>query len=108
MEFPGGKREQGEMLQETAIREVYEETGVVISNVQWFAEYVVYDHITFCKAVFVASFVKQDDIAFDLETSGMLWLTEEELFQCPHLSFHMKDGCIARIVEEVKRSDYKW
>lgn len=108
IEFPGGKLEDGETLEEAAIREVYEETGVVVKNLEWFAEYVVYDDSVFCKTVFTAKFVRQEDIVFDHETSGMLWLTEEELLKRSDLSFYMMDEGMLRMLEEVKRIEHQW
>ena len=52
IEFPGGKAEEGETIEEAAIRETIEETGVTITNLVKFAEYVVQSNETFCKAVF--------------------------------------------------------
>lgn len=104
VEFPGGKTEEGETLEQAAIREVYEETGVVVHDLQWFAEYVVYEDQLFCKAVFIATFLRQDEVSFDYETAGMLWLTEEELFQRTDLSFHMKDGCMKKLLEKVEEN----
>ena len=41
VEFPGGKAEEGETIEEAVIRETIEETGVTITNLVKFAEYVV-------------------------------------------------------------------
>lgn len=108
MEVPGGKLERGETLEEAAVREVFEETGVHVKNLKWFAEYAVHDDILFCKTVFTAQFAGQEEIDFDLETSGMMWLTDEEFANHPNLSFHMKDEGMQKMLEEVKRNDDKW
>ncbi|EAZ84068.1 NUDIX domain-containing protein [Bacillus sp. B14905] len=108
VEVPGGKLEKGETLEDAAIREVFEETGVRVKNLQWFAEYAVHDDILFCKTVFTAQFAGQEDIEFDLETSGMLWLSDEEFTHHPNLSFHMKDEGMKKMLEELKRRDKKW
>ncbi len=108
VEIPGGKLEPGETLEEAAVREVFEETGVHVKNIKWFAEYAVHDEILFCKTVFTAQFAGQEEIDFDLETSGMMWLTDEEFANHPNLSFHMKDEGMQKMLEEVKRYDNKW
>lgn len=108
VEFPGGKLEPGETLEEAAVREVFEETGVRIKNLKWFAEYAVKGEMPFNKTVFTAQFVAQETIAFDLETSGMLWLTDEQLENHPNLSFYMKDEGMKKMLEEVKRFDDQW
>lgn len=97
IEFPGGKAEDGETISEAAIRETIEETGVTITDLVKFAEYVVMSNVTFCKAVFTGKVSCIDENPKLFETEGALWMTDEELANCNELSFHMKDAGMAKI-----------
>jgi 8-oxo-dGTP diphosphatase len=97
IEFPGGKAEEGETIAEAAIRETIEETGVTITDLVKFAEYVVVSNVTFCKAVFTGKVSSIEENPQLFETEGALWLTDAELENCTELSFHMKDEGMAEI-----------
>ncbi len=108
IEFPGGKQEEGETLMEAAIREVYEETQVKVKDARWFAYYVVYDEIPFCKAVFTASVDQIEEFVGEYETLARYWLTEEELLSHPNLSFYMRDDGMKKMLQEVKTHERRW
>lgn len=105
IEFPGGKAENGETIEQAAIREVKEETGASICNVKQFAEYVVFTDQPFCKAVFTAEIIAIDEHPKLFETEGARWMTEEELQNCTELSFHMKDSGMDNIREWVLKHE---
>ena len=44
----------------------------------------------------------------DYETEGVLWLTEEELWQQPNLSFYMRDAGMKKMLQEVKNHERQW
>ncbi|WP_432360121.1 NUDIX hydrolase [Sporosarcina sp. UB5] len=97
IEFPGGKAEDGETIVAAAIRETIEETGVTITDLIKFAEYVVMSNVTFCKAVFTGKVASIEENPQLFETEGALWMTDEQLANCNELSFHMKDAGMAEI-----------
>ncbi|MBB4826096.1 8-oxo-dGTP diphosphatase [Sporosarcina luteola] len=102
IEFPGGKAELGESIEEAAVRETIEETGVTVKGLIKFAEYVVETDPPFCKAVFtgIVESIEANPVLY--ETGGALWLTDAELDQCQELSFHMKDAGMKQIREWVE------
>ncbi|MBT2571768.1 NUDIX domain-containing protein [Planococcus sp. ISL-110] len=104
LEFPGGKVEAGESLQGAAKREVYEETGARLKELEWFAEYVVYSAKPFCKTVFAGAVDKVDPILL-LETEGIVLMEELELDG--DFSFLMRDAGMRTIIEKVKQLG-KW
>jgi 8-oxo-dGTP diphosphatase len=108
IEFPGGKVEDNETLEEAAIREVLEETNVEINDIEWFAEYMVHDKNPFCKTVFIANVGYIHDKSTSFETDGALWLTTAELQNGENLSFHMKDQGMQAMLKKVNTYEGKW
>ena len=103
-EFPGGKREPGETLEVAALREVEEETGAKLKNLQFIGEYeVTYENNSFVKAIFsgeVETLTKKENY---LETNGPILIGGDLLslrFQ-DHYSFIMKDGGVEIAIDKI-------
>ena len=107
-EFPGGKVEKGETIEDAAKREVFEETGASIGHLEWFATYMVQEQMPFTKAVFTATVEMIDRNHPNLETKGLILMTEDELLTNEQLSFYMKDMGMRKILEKVSEREDKW
>jgi len=76
-EFPGGKKDPGEDLETTCIREVLEETGLDVKVVSQIAQIKhAYSHFKITMHAFECELTAQTDPVTDLEWK---WLTHEQL-----------------------------
>ncbi|MCQ6274460.1 nucleoside triphosphatase YtkD [Bacillus sp. V3B] len=105
-EFPGGKREQGETLEETAIREVEEETGAQIKSLQFIGEYEVTNkENSFVKAIYYAEVETLTGKEDYLETNGPVLIGGDLLMQRFQgtYSFIMKDKVVEKALKKIMR-----
>ncbi|EWG10625.1 RNA deprotection pyrophosphohydrolase [Cytobacillus firmus] len=103
-EFPGGKREQGESLEEAARREVYEETGADLNHLHFIGEYEVnLGEERFVKAIFFAEVKSLNNTNQYFETNGPI-LTGGNLLEdrwSSQYSFIMKDKVVEKSLEKI-------
>ncbi|TWD57290.1 ADP-ribose pyrophosphatase YjhB (NUDIX family) [Agrobacterium vitis] len=88
--FPGGRGEEGETPEETALRELFEETGLTGTNPRLFATYVLYpdpggpDEHHFSLSVFMVD-VKDNPMAAEArsDASELGWYTLHDILTLP-------------------------
>ncbi|WP_350300366.1 RNA deprotection pyrophosphohydrolase [Peribacillus frigoritolerans] len=95
LEFPGGKREEGESIEETAIREVYEETGGLVGQLQFLGQYKVHHPVKpFVKSIYYAALRGVEKKQNYLETDGPVFLEALPDILGEEFSFIMKDEIV--------------
>ncbi|MCA0986442.1 RNA deprotection pyrophosphohydrolase [Guptibacillus algicola] len=107
IEFPGGKVEEGESAKEAAVREVYEETGGVVSTMQYVGQYRVEGKGgTIIKNVYYADIDHLVSKADYMETNGPVLLDNlpNDLVTNERYSFMMKDNVLPFCLERLNKS----
>lgn len=106
LEFPGGKVEEGELLEEAAKREVREETGAELGKLQFVGEYEVESREgKFVKAIFYGEVNEFHDKPHYYETEGPTLVGEDLLEQRfgAEYSFIMKDSVVEESILHIQK-----
>lgn len=109
LEFPGGKVEYGETLDEAARREVMEETGAELNELIYIGEYMVENKgESFVKAIFFGRVKSLESQEQYYETGGPVLLSGDILKERwgEAFSFIMKDKVIENSVEKILKCNY--
>jgi len=104
IEFPGGKVEHGETAKEAAIREVNEETGGIVEDIHYIAQYYVNGkagHVI--KNVYFAEIERLEKHPTYFETLGPVLLDSipENIKNDNSFSFMMKDEVLPQCLTSI-------
>jgi len=75
--LPGGKLEHNETLLDCAVRELSEETGIVLSHSE--LKSVTINYPKYSKIVFYATSTKEYSVKLNWEHSGYIWASIKEI-----------------------------
>ncbi|WP_020007440.1 NUDIX domain-containing protein [Salinicoccus albus] len=106
IEFPGGKVDGHESLQEAVHREVFEETGGSIEDLKCIGSYTVHGPQPFTKAVY---FVKIKDLFFKceyMETYGPVLYGTAGDVPDEERSLLLEDACIRYLYDLSKKHEF--
>lgn len=107
IEFPGGKVEENEAPHEAAIREVFEETGGIVSKLTNIGQYkVTAKQDIVIKNIYYAEISKLEKQQHYFETKGPLLLKNlpEEMIADQKYSFIMKDKVLPYSLKFIKNN----
>ncbi|MCD8503438.1 MAG: nucleoside triphosphatase YtkD [Bacillaceae bacterium] len=106
IEFPGGKVENGESARQAAVREVYEETGGIVSKLIYIGQYkVTAKEAEVIKDVYFATISHLEKQTHYFETEGPVLISEIPALikQDPTFSFIMKDDVLKYSIAKVEQ-----
>lgn len=106
LEFPGGKVEDGETAEQGAIREVEEETGGIISRIEYIGQYIVAGRKeNLVKNIYYATILEVISQHTYYETEGPVLLSNipSNVKQNRAFSFIMKDDVLTYSMEYIMR-----
>lgn len=104
-EFPGGKVERGELPEDAAIREVYEETGGIVSQLRFIGQYkVIQRERVMIKNIYFATIHTLQKKEHYLETNGPVVINDlpNNIKNNDLYSFIMKDEVLTKALQVIK------
>jgi 8-oxo-dGTP diphosphatase len=105
LEFPGGKLEPGESVEEAAVREIFEETGAAAKIKDYLGEYLVQEKEgrSFVKAIVLAEIVKLEQQGHYHETNGPVLIAGDLLSKLhgEEYSFIMQDPVVEESLKKL-------